>query len=189
MSPALLSTRLKELERHGVLKRTLVQKRPELFEYRLTSAGEELKSVVEAIGVWGHRWVESDPSLNNLDPSLLMWDMHRRLETSAFPDGRTVLYFQFSGCPANARRWWLVVMDHEVDICMKDPGDEIDLHLNTDMATMARIWMGDISAAAALRQKRLVVTGASPLKRSLSSWLGLSEFAKTNPRLVEESRT
>ncbi len=57
MSPALLSTRLKELESHGVLKRTLMQKRPEIFDYRLTKSGEELLPVVEAIGIWGHRWV------------------------------------------------------------------------------------------------------------------------------------
>ena len=59
MSPALLSTRLKELETHGILVRTLVQKRPELFEYRLTPAGVELESVVEAIGIWCDRWVET----------------------------------------------------------------------------------------------------------------------------------
>jgi len=51
MSPALLSTRLKELEAHGVLNRCLVQDRPELFEYRLTKAGAELAPVVEAIGI------------------------------------------------------------------------------------------------------------------------------------------
>lgn len=55
MSPALLSTRLKELEAHGILNRVLVRKTPELYEYRLTSAGRELETVIMAIGIWGHR--------------------------------------------------------------------------------------------------------------------------------------
>ena len=50
MSPALLSKRLKELEFHGVLERVLVQKRPEIFEYRLTESGEELGPVIGDIG-------------------------------------------------------------------------------------------------------------------------------------------
>ena len=85
MSPALLSTRLKELEYHGVLERVLVQKRPEIYEYRLTDAGKELEPVIGAIGNWGHRWVESKPSLENLDPGLLMWDMRRSLNVEPLP--------------------------------------------------------------------------------------------------------
>ena len=39
--------------------------------YRLTEAGEELKPIIMQLGVWGHRWVRSDLSQGDLDPSLL----------------------------------------------------------------------------------------------------------------------
>ena len=56
MSSALLSERLKPLERCGV-----VERRPfpggHAHEYHLTQAGEELKPWVELMGVWGERWV------------------------------------------------------------------------------------------------------------------------------------
>ena len=72
MSPTLLSKRLSELETAGVIvsiKGTSGSK-----EYQLTKAGDELRPIVMGIGAWGQRWVESELSLNNLDPELLIWD-------------------------------------------------------------------------------------------------------------------
>src|SRR5690348_13994423 len=66
MSPALLSQRLKELERAGIVARVKVEGGPELFEYRLTRAGRELQPLVDCFGVWGQRWVESKTSLQHL---------------------------------------------------------------------------------------------------------------------------
>ena len=85
MSPALLSKRLKELEEHGVVARRLVQKHPEIHDYCLTKAGEELKPVIMEIGILGQRWVETAPSLKNTDPNLLMWDMRRNLRATDLP--------------------------------------------------------------------------------------------------------
>jgi DNA-binding HxlR family transcriptional regulator len=54
MSPSLLSKRLKTLERVGVIER-----RPaaasHTVEYVLTPAGEELRPIIESMGVWGQR--------------------------------------------------------------------------------------------------------------------------------------
>src|SRR5262245_24228973 len=75
MSPALLSQRLKELEEAGVIIRKTTG--GDAGEYHLTAAGKELEPIVEAFGVWGQRWVQKDLSLQNLDATLLMWDMRR----------------------------------------------------------------------------------------------------------------
>ena len=80
MSPALLSTRLKELELAGVVERRALSGQKGVFEYHLTDAGQDLRQVVEIVGLWGQKWVESSVSLRNLDPSLLMWDMGRNLD-------------------------------------------------------------------------------------------------------------
>ncbi|MGB7457037.1 MAG: helix-turn-helix domain-containing protein, partial [Pseudolabrys sp.] len=73
MSPTLLSKRLQELEEAGVIAASPIG------EYRLTSAGEDLRNVIMSLGVWGQRWIESSLTLKNLDPSLLMWDMRRNI--------------------------------------------------------------------------------------------------------------
>ena len=136
MSPSLLSSRLKSLEAAGVIDRLKTGKG---VVYSLTPAGEELRPIVEALGVWGQRWARSDLSRKDLDPSLLMWDMHRRIDTSYFPGERTVLRFEYVDYPSKMRLWWLVITDDGVDICLKDPGYDVDLYVQTRLKTMTRI--------------------------------------------------
>ncbi len=185
MSPALLSTRLKELESNGVLKRTLVQKRPEIFEYRLTKAGEELKPVVEAIGIWGHRWVESDPSLENLDPSLLMWDMRRNLNVAPLPPRRITIHFIYPELPKARQNWWLLIdPTHGVDLCSVDPGFDVDLFSRSDLRTMTAIWMGLDTVSKAIADDRLTLTGDKAIAKSMQQWLGLSPFAVQKKQVI-----
>src|SRR5437868_11686847 len=61
MSPALLSQRLKELEHAGVIERRKGNA-GNLYEYHLTRSGRELEPLVQAFGVWGQRWIESELS-------------------------------------------------------------------------------------------------------------------------------
>lgn len=178
MSPSLLSTRLKSLQKAGVVERTETDAG---VSYKLTKAGEELKPIILQLGVWGQRWARSDMSGEDLDPSMLMWDIHRSMNVESFPAGRTVLMFEFSDYTSKLRCWWLVVTDGEVDVCLKDPGHEKNLHILTDVRTLTRIWMGDISLSKALRDKLIVTTGAAYLKKSMSSWMGVNYFARIKP--------
>ena len=105
MSPTLLSQRLKELEAAGVIKRQPALSEKGSFEYQLTLAGQDLRGVVEAMGFWGQRWIETNSSLKkkNLDVSLLMWDMRRNLKPSPLPKKRTVINFLYPELPASKR--------------------------------------------------------------------------------------
>ncbi len=178
ISPSLLSSRLKSLERAGVVER---EETRDTVTYRLTEAGEELKPIIMQLGVWGHRWARSDLSKQDLDPSLLMWDIHRNLDTDFFEDKRTVLLFEFTDYTSKYRRWWLVVADGDVDVCLKDPGYEVKLHLLTDLKTLTGIWMGDLGLGQAMRNKSVIVTGAPHFKRNISAWLGTNYFADVRP--------
>ena len=178
MSPSLLSSRLKSLENCGVIERNKTAKG---VIYSLTEAGEELSPVIEQLGIWGQRWARSDMSKKDLDPSLLMWDAHRRIDTSYFPDERSVLRFEFVDYPSKLRLWWLVIADGEVDICLKDPGHEVTLYIQSTLKTMTRIWMGDLSVSKAKRDKLLNIKGNMAIKNSMSSWIGCSAFAGIEP--------
>ena len=133
MSPSLLSTRLKSLEKGKVIERK--QKNGHV-SYKLTKAGEELIPIIFQLGTWGHRWVRSDLSTADLDPSLLIWDMHRSLKVDYFKGGRTVIKIEFTGQSAKYRHWWLVIKDGDVDVCLKDPGHEVDLMISSDLRTL-----------------------------------------------------
>lgn len=178
MSPSLLSKRLKELEAHGILERTLVQKRPEIFEYRLTKAGDELRPVVEVIGIWGHRWIETNPSLENLDPKLLMWDMRRNLNVEPLPPRRITIQFIYSELPKAQRNYWLLIdPTHGADLCSVDPGFDVDLFSHCDLRTMTAIWMGLDTVSKAVADDRLILTGDKKIAKNMQVWLGLSPFA------------
>lgn len=180
MSPALLSKRLKELEDAGVVEHDV---RDGGSSYHLTRAGTELQSVVMALGIWGQRWVESQVSLKNLDPSLLMWDMRRNLDPTPMPKRRCTVHFLYSDLPAARQNWWLVI-DGGVDLCSVDPGFDIDLYVDTDLRTMTSIWMGLTTVAAEAAADRLQLTGDGSLQRSMQHWLGLSPFAKERKRIA-----
>jgi DNA-binding HxlR family transcriptional regulator len=178
MSPALLATRLKELEGAGIVTRVPV-KAQALFEYRLTKAGEELRPIVEAFGVWGQRWVSNELSLQHLDVQLLMWDMRRGLKPDPMPKQRSVIAFIYPELNAAQRHWWLIVEeDGTVDLCSVDPGFDVDLYVTTDLRTMTAIWMGHDTVRKAIADKRMVLTGEPALAKDMQTWLGLSPFAQ-----------
>ena len=64
MSPTLLSKRLSQLVRAGIAERHNDNGN---VRYTLTSAGRELQPVVEALGVWGTRWI-GEIGDEDLDP-------------------------------------------------------------------------------------------------------------------------
>lgn len=174
ISPSILSQRLKSLEEAGVVDK--VTDAAGGAEYQLTAAGEDLAPIIMQLGHWGRRWARSQLAPGDFDPALLMWDMRRRLDAAAFPPERTVLFFEYIDVPAKVRYWWLVVENGEVDLCLKNPGYEVDLHLRTRIRTMAEIWMGDRDFNDCQRKGELEVKGARSLRRGISHWLGYSVF-------------
>jgi DNA-binding HxlR family transcriptional regulator len=183
MSSSLLSQRLKFLEREGVIER-----RPTLSghgsEYHLTDAGRELEPLIMAMGEWGARWARSQLAPEDLDVTLLMWDMRRTVRPAHFPSRRVVVAFEFTNVPQSKRRWWLVSEAEEADLCMTDPGHEVDLFVHTDLRTMTAIWTGDLPFEAALESGALEVHGPTDLRQRLRAWLGLSTFATVKPGRV-----
>ncbi len=171
MSPTLLSRRLKELEEAGVIERRAVRSEKGVFEYRVTESGEDLRSVVEAIGSWGQKWIDKKQSLKNLDPSFLMWDMRRKLRPNPSPNRRTVIQFLYPELPVSRRYYWLVVEPQgEVDLCSTDPGFEVDLYVSTDLRTMTAIWMGLTTLEK--ERARVRFTGTRDAARKMQAWLG-----------------
>src|SRR3546814_854114 len=96
LSRTLLSQRLKQLERLGVV---LSAPKPDGrgHHYKLTSAGHELFMVCQSLGEWGARWLEIAPE--NLDPFVALWSMCIALRRDRLPNRRVVIRFAFTGRP------------------------------------------------------------------------------------------
>lgn len=55
ISPKTLSLRLRELEKHGIVKKKVFKEIPLHVEYSLTPRGESLRDIIEKMREWGER--------------------------------------------------------------------------------------------------------------------------------------
>ena len=182
ITPAMLSKRLRTLQEVGVITRVASDKGGG-WEYRLTEAGDELKPFVEAAGAWGQRWARSKLPRGDLHPSTLIWDIHRFLKTEHLPVRRTVLNIEFTDLRAMGQ-WWLVAQGPEVDVCLDDPGYEVNVWMVCTLLTLTQVFMGDLSIASAHATGKLKSTGDGQLIRNMPRWLGLMPFSNVKSSMT-----
>jgi DNA-binding HxlR family transcriptional regulator len=187
MSSSLLSKRLRELERSGIITREPLQGERG-HAYRVTPAGEALQPLIVGLGIWSREWLKREVSAEEADPALLMWDVRRSLQLDRLPEERVVTFFRYRDAEEGKRAWWLVAESGGADLCFTDPGFSIDLQVDAEATAMAEVWLGRIELGAAMRSRRIKVVGPDHLVRSLPDWLGLSSFAYPDPAAVLAER-
>ena len=171
MSSALLSKRLRELQRAGVVARRG-------GEYVLTASGRDLAPIIQGLGRWALRWVDSDCSLSNLDVRLLMWNMRRNLRVDRTPGRRVVIEFHFPELAQDEGHYWLIVApDQPIDLCSLDPGHDVDLLVTSDLRAMTSAWMGMSEFEVELEADRIRLDGDAHLATTFTRWIGRSGLA------------
>ena len=178
ISRPLLVRRLRDLEAAGVVRSTAPEKgKPR--EYHLTESGREFRAAIDALGAWGQRWtVRVQP--DNLDSGLLMWNIRRRVALERLPERRVVVHFELRGVPTGRsmlKKCWLILQRSGCEVCLSDPGYEVDVCVEADLASLAAVWLGDLPFAEAVREKKIRLTGSPALTRQFPAWLLLSHFA------------
>ncbi len=177
ISPTVLNTRLKELEARGVIIKRR-QKNARGHDYLLTPAGRELSNVIDSLAVWGMRWAREEMDVQDFDVSFLMFDIQRRIDAAALPDGETVLCFNCTDIK-NFNRWWLVCEGSDVDLCYEDPGKDVDIYVTASSKNLIEVWMGDVPLAKALKSEAIQLVGERHLIKSFPKWFVLSAAAHT----------
>ena len=152
MSPTLFSKRLKELEAKGIIARQAVPGSTQ-HNYIITAIGNELGPIVFALGQWAHKHVEAEVTLECLDAGLLMWNMRRNIDCTA-------------------------IKTSNVDLCMKDPGFDVDLYVKADLKALTSVWMGLSELQHEIKQQKIVLLGNHQLAQSIDRWMIRSQFAK-----------
>lgn len=175
ISPTVLNTRLKDLEKNGVIvKRPISGQRG--HEYRLTPAGKELGPVIESLVVWGMRWARDEIRDDEADVAFLMFDIERNIVADELPGGETVLCFQFPDLEEFST-WWVICDDETRDLCYQDPGKDVSAYVTAKSRDLIAVWMGDISFSDALSNNRIMIVGENAVLRRFRKWFPLSAGA------------
>jgi len=178
MSPTLLSKRLKDMEKNGLLSREKHGISGEIH-YRPTALTQELAPIIEALGDWAHRNVDASVCLEKLDARVLMWNMRRKVNTAVLPARRkSVIQFIFPELPEDQRNYWIIGRPGmEADLCVIDPGVDVDLYITADLKALTSAWMGHSTLPAELARDKISLVGDEMLINSIGDWMVRSRFA------------
>jgi DNA-binding HxlR family transcriptional regulator len=182
ISPTMLTKRLNELVINGLMLRKKIPGQKG-HAYFLTQAGKDVDLVIKHLGDWGMRWARGQMENSDLDVELLMLYLQRSVKTDRLSGDETIVQFNFTDLK-KLGKWWLVVRHDEVDICLEDPGKDVDVWFVTDLRTMVEVWMGDITYKKAIREKRLKLIGPAALTSNVTNWMSNSVYAGI-PRAIE----
>ena len=175
ISPTILTKRLNSLVEDGL---AVKKKIPGLqgYEYFPTEACKELLPVIKSLGDWGMRWARNHMQEDDYDAELLMLYLQRSVQPDKLPGNESTIRFKFTDLKEMAD-WWLVAKSDEVDVCVKDPGKDVDVYFTCTVKTMIDVWMGDVTYRQAVRNGSLKVVGPSALTKDIFSWMNISMFA------------
>ena len=152
-SPNVLSERLRELERAGVLRRRTLPPPASARAYELTDWGLELEELVRSLGRWASRspTPPSDAPIRSADSVILA--LRDRFDEGA-AHGLRARYELRLG----ADRFRIEVADGAIDVARGD-AQHADATIDSDPDTLGAVLWGGRSLAAAKRSGKLTVTG------------------------------
>jgi DNA-binding HxlR family transcriptional regulator len=174
---ALLAQRLDALERHGVVQCT-INETGRGRTYRLTEMGQDLRTVCDAMGQWGAKWLEIEP--RHLDPAYVLWATARLVDVDKIPESTTVVRFALSD--RQGEGYWLILRRPRPEFCTKGTGYVEDLVCRTDTTTLVDLHLRRTTYAQAVRSGRLALDGPPRLTRAFSIWFRASPFADYLPQ-------
>ncbi|WP_170606363.1 winged helix-turn-helix transcriptional regulator [Ruegeria arenilitoris] len=190
ISPALLTKRLKELEKQGLIER-IEDPATGQVDYLRTQRAIDLEPALLALGEWAQCNIEARQALQDTDVSTLMWQMRGLISTDQLPNRQVVIQFRFSDPNLEYDTYWALIRPKmDVEICSSIPGFDVDLYVETDRISLAAIIMNRTTISRELDAGRLFLSGDALLARTMDKWL----YHRTNlephkVKLLDEDST
>jgi DNA-binding HxlR family transcriptional regulator/putative sterol carrier protein len=156
-SPNVLSERLRELERAGIVRRRTLPPPAGSRIYELTDWGLELEEIVMSLGRWAARspTPPSDAPIASADSIILA--LRARFESGAAPGLRASYEVRLGD-----DRFRIQVADDEIKVA-RGEAHQPDAIIETDPDTLNSVLWGTRSLADAQRSRRMTVEGDKAL--------------------------
>ena len=107
-----------------------------------------------------------------------MWGFRKRAILDALPERRIVIRFEFAGVPKNRTKFrilWLVLERSGADVCLKDPGYQIDLVFRGNIADFVKVYLGHAPWQDVIG-KRITIEGDAKLAQQAPAWIRLDKI-------------
>jgi DNA-binding HxlR family transcriptional regulator len=181
ISRTVLTERLRMLEHHALLER---HPQPDgTVEYTLTPAGEALRPVCDALGMWGEQWLELVPA--DVDAAGVLRWLVKGLAPGDLPEQRAVIRFDLHG--PRPRRYWLLLDPPGAEVCRRPPGPDEDLVITTTSEWLAKWYTGRTSVGESMKAGAVSFDGPLELARRVAAWGGHGVYDR--PVLAEMAAT
>jgi DNA-binding HxlR family transcriptional regulator len=163
-----LERRLEALENFGVIdvsdtggKRT----------YKPTESGQELCEVLDGIGIWARKWLETQDLVESTDPRQIMRAVSQSIRSEKLPERPVVIQFTLLDLNrSRARNWILHTPGAPPEWRTSSIADPVDIFVSTTSRTLLSIWLGRESMADALARDEILLAGDRDLQASISQW-------------------
>lgn len=177
ISPGVLSKRLAEMERMGLIER--VEDRAKgTVDYLRTQMAIDLEPAMDALAVWAQRNIEADAALADSDVADMMWSYGKLIRREALPQRRVVVRFHFADEPGLYKTYYMVAEPGiQCDVCVALPDVDVDLYVELSKLSLNAIFYGRSTVSRELEAGRMYVSGDAVLRRTMEDWLPRSHYA------------
>jgi hypothetical protein len=134
--------------------------------------------MIEMMAEWGLTWGQGLIGPDDLDSKLLIWGIRQHIDREDITAQEFVVRFDFRGIPKgsrNPRHWWLLIRRDEIEVCLKDPGQNLDVTIEADLAVFTKVWTGYSGLEEALARGLVTLSGADAAIAQMRRMLKLTD--------------
>ncbi len=164
----LLTTRLKDLERYGVVRRTTLPPPAASKVYELTELGRSLESVIAALGRWGLEFLGTPDREDDLRPAWAAVAMRSALKQEAARGLQEIYEFRI-----DEEAFHLRIKDGEVE-ALQEPAVNPDLVVRGSTQAFLALVAGQLEPAEALESGEIRIEGEQETLARCLEIFGLS---------------
>ena len=177
ISPGVLSKRLTQMERMGLIERIEDRARGTV-DYVRTQMAIDLEPALDALSIWAQRNIDADVALAESDVARIMWGYGKYIKSELLPQRRVVIRFNFSEETGPYKSYYLLAEPGApCDICIAMPDLDVDLYVELANVSLCAIFYGRSTVAREIDAGRMYVTGDPLLQRNMQEWLPKSYYA------------
>jgi len=184
ISPGVLSKRLAELEKAGLIDRVEDCAKGSV-DYVRTQKAIELEPAMNALAIWAQRHIEAEVALADSDLCSMMASFGKSVKTDHFPTRRVVLRLHFTDEVGPFPVWWLLATPGaSAEVCVEIPDVDVDMYIETTRMAWNAIFYGRSTVAREIDAGRMFLTGDALLMRTMDQWLPRSPYAEVEGILM-----